>query len=299
MRKTIVVTGASGFLGSHFLSMLKDDERYSLAALSSRSAELKSKIGGNNIAYCDKDAIYAPDAERFFPNAIVVNCAFPRNATGTGMADGLKYIQQVFEAASKYGAKAIINISSQSVYSQQRAEAAKEDSPICLESPYAVGKYATELMLESICRGTKTKYTNLRMASLIGPGFDQRIVNRFVRQALETGKLTVKRNQQRFGFFDIEDAAGGLAAMLDADVAVWKPVYNLGREGAFTLVEIAELIRQSFKEACGAELSIEVENGDEKSNTDLNADAFRRDFSFQQSFSLQDSIMKILSYCKN
>ena len=99
------------------------------------------------------------------------------------IADGLKYIQSVFEKSVEGNAAVIVNISSQSVYSQKRTEAATEETPVCLESPYAVGKYAVELMLESICRGSKTRYTNLRMASLIGPGFDQRIVNRLVRQA--------------------------------------------------------------------------------------------------------------------
>ena len=138
------------FLGSHLVERLKDDEKYTVFALSSRPEELKEKIGGTAVEYLHKVAF--KDSGEFLEDAIVINCAYPRNSTGTVIADGLKYIQGVFEAAVENRAAAIINISSQSVYSQQRTEAATEDTPLCLESPYAVGKHAIELMLESICK---------------------------------------------------------------------------------------------------------------------------------------------------
>ena len=55
-------------------------------------------------------------------DSIVISCAYPRNSTGTAIADGLRYIQIVFKTAMENGAAAINNISSQSVYSQQRTE---------------------------------------------------------------------------------------------------------------------------------------------------------------------------------
>lgn len=288
-RRKIVITGASGFLGSHLVERLKDDERYEVYALSSKPETLREKHGGANIEYLYKDVLDAAMIE----NSIVVSCAYPRNSTGTAIADGLKYIQTVFDAAIKFKATAIINISSQSVYSQQRTEAATEETPVCLESPYAVGKYAVELLLESICKGGKLAYTNLRMASLIGPGFDQRIVNRFVKQALETGKLTVKRNQQRFGFFDVEDAANGIVIMLESDAKVWKPVYNLGRDGAYALVEIAKAVKDILQEDCGKTVEVDIVNGEESVNSELACSLYSDDFGFKPQFSLKDSIRRI------
>ena len=289
-RKKIVITGASGFLGSHLVKRLRNDERYVVYALSSKSDELKEKLGGENVEYSHKDAL---DAE-MMKDSIVISCAYPRNSTGTAIADGLRYIQKVFKTAVENGAAAIINISSQSVYSQQRTEAATEETPVCLESPYAVGKYAVELMLESICWGSDTKYTSLRMASLIGPGFDQRIVNRFVKQALETGKLTVKKNQQRFGFFDVEDAVSGIATMLPMDVQIWKPVYNLGRNESYTLLEIAETVKIVLeKEKTGNLVEVVVNEGDETGNTSLSCSRFFKDFNYEAMCSLKYSIYSI------
>jgi len=281
-RKKIVITGASGFLGSHLVERMKG-EKYEVFALSSKPEELRDRLGGENVVYSHKDEL---DAE-MMKDSIVINCAYPRNSTGTAIADGLKYIQRVFEAAVESGASSIINISSQSVYSQQRTEAATEETPVCLESPYAVGKYAVELMLEGICKGSKTRYTSLRMASLIGPGFDQRIVNRFVKQALETGKLTVKRNQQRFGFFDVEDAVSGIVMMLEAET--WKPVYNLGGVGAYTLVEIAETVKNVLRE----QIEIEVIDGDEVGNSELDCRSIYEELHFTPYYTLSESVRRI------
>ena len=290
IHKKIVITGASGFLGRHLVERLKDDEQYEVYALSSKPDDLRDKIGGKNISYYHKNML----STDMFEESIVINCAYPRNSTGMAIADGLKYIQMVFEHAVEGGASAIINISSQSVYSQQRTEPATEETLVCLESPYAVGKYSVELMLESICKVSKTCYTSLRMASLIGPEFDQRIVNRFVKQALESGKLTVKRNQQRFGFFDVEDAVDGITSMLGTDELRWKSVYNLGGTGAYTLVDIAENVKNIVDTETGKKVEICVLDGDEKGNSELDSSLFFNDFGFKSSYSLGRSVGSII-----
>ena len=245
--KKIVITGASGFLGSHLVERLKGDKRYEVYALSSRSGELREKIGGNNIKYFHKDIVTSDLAREILKDAIIINCAYPRNSTGIAIADGLKYIQGVFESAVVNKAGAIINISSQSVYSQHRTKPATEETPLCLESSYAVGKYLVELMLESDCKGSVTRYTNLRMASLIGPGFDQRIVNRFVKQAYSGEVLHVVINDQRFGFLDIEDAVGAIISLIEREVILWRTLYTVGTGEGYSVKEIAESVKRVFE----------------------------------------------------
>ena len=59
------------------------------------------------------------------------------------------------------------------------SDAADEQTPAVLESKYAVGKYWSELFVNTLFQGIR--HTNLRMASLIGAGFDQRITNKFAK----------------------------------------------------------------------------------------------------------------------
>lgn len=297
MSKTekIVVTGASGFLGSHLISCLRDLGEYTVYALSSRPEDLKTRIGGSNIEFLFKDAIEESQAPEFLTEAVVVNCAYPRNTEGTAVADGLKYILSVFTLAVENGAKGIINISSQSVYSSQRTEPATEETALCLESPYAVGKYATELMLESACKNSSTAYTNVRMASLIGPEFHQRIINRLVKTAIETGQINVAESSQLFGFLDVEDAVYGLSSMLNFESQHWNKVYNLGRHDAYTLKDISEIIAEEFKDIYNRTIVINYQQEQKIMSSAVNADLFMNTFNYRPHISLKESIRRIMS----
>ncbi len=293
-RKKIVITGASGFLGSHLVERIKDDEKYRVFALSSRPVELKEKIGGENVEYLHKDAITSEQAPAILTDAVIVNCAYPRNSTGTVVADGLKYIQGVFEAAVENHAAAIINLSSQSVYSQQRTEAATEETPVCLESAYAVGKYAVELMLESICKGSGTKYTSLRMASLIGPGFDQRIVNRFALKILNHETVTVVRQEKQMGFLDVEDAVSAILAVSGSSRNSMKHIYNVGNGQAYTIEEIYQAVVEALKERTDVSDPV-IENGTDNSCTAVSYEKLHIDTGFVPAVNLEDSIERIIA----
>ncbi len=292
MGKKIVVTGASGFLGSNLIKQIKDNDNYEIYAISSRPEELREKIGGHYVHYYTRDAIINDQAALLVDNAIIVNCAYPRNSTGSAIADGMKYIQKVFESAARNKGSAIINISSQSVYSQKRTEMATETSPVCLESPYAVGKYAVELLLESICEKSEIKYTNLRMASIIGPGFDQRIVNRFVMKLLNHETVTIVRQNKKMGFIDIDDAVRSIIAILDIPVNCWQKVYNVGTGKGYTIEEIFAAVENVLKEHVEIDNPI-VETGTETSSTAVSYERIMRDTGFSPKVDLEESIRRI------
>lgn len=240
----IVITGASGFLGSNLIKRLENEKDVTVYALSSKNLKASSA----NVISVHKDIIDRDDAEDVFKDAVVVNCAFPRNVTGVEMANGLAYINRLFMTCKKYNAKVIINISSQSVYSQKRTVPADEETKVCLETPYAVGKYATELMLESTCEGSEIAYTNVRMASLIGPEFDQRIINRLVKKALALEPITISVSDQRFGFLDVYDAVEAVVSLIVSDRLKWSKIYNVGNGAAVSLTDIIDVIGVVFKE---------------------------------------------------
>lgn len=292
--KKIVITGASGFLGSNLAAAFENDERYFVYALSSKGDELQKHNVCKNIRYFHKDAIFTDEGDQILNDAIAVNCAFPRNSTGTGMADGLKYIGRLFDMAKERSVKAIINISSQSVYSPAREAAAAEETPVCLESAYAVGKYASELMLESVCRGTEIAYTNIRMASLIGPGFDQRIVNRFVKQAIQGKQLHVIKSEQRFGFLDVADAVRAVTALLNVDYSGWKPIYNAGNAQGYTIEELACCIEKVFYENHLTFPAVCTENGFEKGCSAVDYHLLNADTGFEPTVNMCESIQRIM-----
>ena len=63
---------------------------------------------------------------------------------------------------------AVLLIFSKSVYEQNKP-LWRESLPVSPDNSYAIAKYASEILLESIFRGSETQYTSIRLASLLGP----------------------------------------------------------------------------------------------------------------------------------
>lgn len=284
----IAITGAGGFLGRNLLNKLRETP-HSVYALTSKPDEIVSEqISEGKVIPIHKDKYIDISWKKI---DVLINCAFPRNTDGIMMADGLRYIQNILLFAVEQGVKSVINISSQSVYSQKRKEAATEETPLDLETKYAVGKYATELLTNSICKNIR--HTNIRLASLIGPEFEQRLVNKFVKQALAGNDLNIMGEEQYFGFMDVEDAAEAILKMLE-DEEEWDEVYNLGIKGVYSIVELAEKV----KDIVNPNIVIITSDADLWINSDLNSKVFGTRFVFSPKTTIEQSIRKIANHIK-
>ncbi len=294
--KKIVVTGASGFLGRNLTARLSR-EGAQITALSARWAEMERNMPLPGVRWRDKND-FRTDRE-LFAGALVVNGAYPRNTTGADMDDGLRYIADVLTAAAENGARGVVNLSSQSVYSQSREAAATEESPLCLESAYAVGKYACELLTERICAPRGVACTSVRMSSLVGPGFDQRVLNKMVRSGLQTGSITVGDNPARYGYLDVADACEGLLALLACAPERWSPVYNLGNGRTWTLEDMGQAAARAVSEQTGVRVTIRREDSGRSYppfNSQVDAGRMERELGFRAARSLEDTVDSILAY---
>ena len=298
MRK-VVLTGAGGFLGSHLLAGLIGRGVEVCAVSSKAAAQLLPSAGAGGADLSLLKVIGHDDwsglAAEISDADVLVNCAFPRNVDGYQLADGMDYLQRVFAIAGASQVGAVVNISSQSVYSQTRTEPAREDTPVCLESKYAVAKYASEQLLEAYC-GDKP-HTNIRLASLIGPGFDQRVVNKMVRRALESGVIEVCDNGSRFGYLDVLDAADALVAVCESDPDEWEQVYNLGPEDGVTLTEIAECAAKEVGARCGRQVKLRMGGSDSQATSSvLDSALFDRSFDWEARNSLLEMVERIVDF---
>ena len=128
---------------------------------------------------------------------------------------------------------------------------------------------------------------------MIGVGYDTRIANRLIIQALNGEKIKVFGGMQRYGLLDVRDAARGIvevACHLEKD---WQDVYNLGRKESITLIELVSLIADILKQH-GIQLEYEVTNGVDERNSAIDCDRFMQDFGWSPTVSLRQSLEEIL-----
>ena len=289
MKKTDIISGAGGFLGSNLVEYCLK-EGYCVVAISSQKNKLIRKFGqypGFEVfSTTELEKVYWEKGDSF------INCAFPRNADSIQLPKGMDAVSKLLESAVRGKVKSIINISSQSVYSSQRKFPAKEADELCLENKYAIGKYSMELLTNALCR--KIPHTNLRMASLIGPEFDQRVTNKMIDIALKSGKLMVKKNAQKFGFLDINDAISAIILLLRQNPKYWKEIYNVGTDHTYSLLEIAESVKNTIYLKTGRNIEIEIEADEKELNTALDCSRLYKDTGFSPFVSLDNSVLYIL-----
>lgn len=175
--KRILITGAGGFLGSRLVDYFVKEKDYEIYAVT-RKHNLATQQSTKERLHVLSPEEYMEKAYLLGKMDIWINSAFPTGTSGENRAAGLDYICELMKIVPSY-VKTAIDISSQSVYDSQRKNPADENSAICLNDAYAVGKYMIEKMMDVYCKDIMC--VHLRLASLIGVGMEQRFINRFIR----------------------------------------------------------------------------------------------------------------------
>ncbi len=290
----VVLTGAGGFLGSHLLSALVASGHRVLAVTSKSKSDVFAALPGDVGGMVD---VATPDGfdsyRRNLSDALVISCAFPRGRDGVQMAQGLDFVDRLLAAAVDEAACGFVNVSSQSVYPAIRETSACEGNVLSLDGSYAVAKRGIELLVRARCEGC-IPFTSIRLASLVGPGFNQRVVNKMARRALEAGVVDVARPNQVFDYMDVRDAVSAFMSLAESDPLRWDEVYNLGSGNARTLREIADAVAAAV---CAQGKLCEVRVADDDASVPssaLDASRFCEAFGWEPAFELEDTVRTIV-----
>ena len=159
-----------------------------------------------------------------------------------------------------------------------------------------MAKYACEQLGEVIFAGSRSRLINIRMASLVGLPYQERIINKMVKFAVENHKIRIVGGSQLFSFLHLEDAVCGLSAVIKAGDGNWKSVYNLGTDERYTIKELASVIAATVEEKTGTPVVTELEESDVKHAIPLDVSAFTGDFNWCAKVRLQDIVSEAAEF---
>lgn len=290
----VAITGASGFLGTTLIDHLLTDGSQTVVAFTSRPDRLRDRYPEAR-GLVVRDSADATDARALESVDLLVHSAFPRTMNREHTAQGLRYASAVFAASKQASLTAVINISSQSVYDPQRSRPATElDSPV-LQSPYSIAKYSTELLLEAYV--DLGRRLDIRLGSLIGPGFGQRIVNKLVGAGMDSGRLTIQGGSQTYNLLDVTDAARAISAVIANRLWQQHATVNIGAEHDVSLSSLAGEVVSVLHDHGYPDVGID-HTADEpsKSSSALDSDLFVRSTGFRQTADLSASIAAIITH---
>jgi len=254
----VAVTGASGYIGRRVVAGLME-RGVSVVALSradepgrfrdlrrGREGTLSELMAGTealiHLAGRLVDDPVAPVSAYLEPNVVLTD--------------------RVLAAAVEHQVKVVVHASSRLVYPSDLRAAAVEDRDARPDTAYGLSKLWAEDVVRFRTLRTGTSAVSLRIAQVTGgdhPGLG--VLNTFIRQAREEGRLTVRgRGAAVREVVHVDDVVECVIAALEHR-GPWIPV-NVGGVTSMTVAEIAEQVAESAGLGADAVRHVPVERED-------------------------------------
>ena len=254
MKKQIIIAGGAGFLGSHLIDKLINDnvEITCIDNLSTGSQENITHLASNkNFNFLEQDIInpIKQDVDEIYnlacPASPIHYQADPIQTTKTCVLGSLNLLDLSVLNNAK-----ILQASTSEVYGDPDIHPQVESywgrvNPVGIRSCYDEGKRCAETLFFDYHRKKDVSIKVIRIFNTYGPRMDPkdgRVVSNFIVQALMGNDITIYgEGQQTRSFCYVDDLVDGIAKMMISPDQISGPI-NLGNPNEFTILELAENI---------------------------------------------------------
>lgn len=256
----ILVTGASGFIGSHYVRFLlehADAPRVTALDLLTYAGNRDNlprahpRMDFVRADVCDAraladlipghDAVVHFAAESHVDRSVTDGSAFVRtNVVGT---------QTLLAAAVANGVERVVHVSTDEVYGSLDRGAAREDHPLAPNSPYAASKAGSDLIARSYLRTHGLDVRVTRCSNNYGPRqHPEKLIPRFITALMAGERVPLYGDGRNFReWLHVEDHCRAVHLVLTRGRS--GGIYNVGGGDGLTNLEMT----RRLLELCGAD----------------------------------------------
>ena len=287
----ILITGGSGYLAWELVRQMKLRDGFEVIVASSDPAKIVADSNYSGVQLISNDEMWSNDSVMRHVD-VIIHTAFCRKSNGEQLMKSLKFSQRLFEKAVCCGVNALINSSSQSVFGAKKGSLPAEEEFYAPDYMYALAKASSELLLETIADKSKTVYTNIRFASLMGPSKNVpiNVLYKFLENALNEKDINIQGGKQNFSFLDVRDAADAVIRLLDFPFEEWKTAYNLGPQRQINIKELAQLARNYAAQRGRIVGEIFLKEGGTELNAGMDSRRIYEKINWKPQFSIEDTV---------
>lgn len=235
--KTVLVTGATGFLGHNLIKeLLKEDDVKVIAIMGRPEDKANDLPQSEDIVVYPCSALFETD---FGHVDTLIHTAFSRGDNLPGLTASITLTERIIELVNNQEIDSVINISTQGVYKGlQPGEMVAEDGEVEPNTAYGLAKWSVENMFKIGCR---KGFTHIRMASLSS---NARFLDFFVDCVKRGVDIKVTAPHQYASIMDVSDAVRGILSVVKLPIIERDVVYNLGPGVQYSILEYANTVNE-------------------------------------------------------
>jgi UDP-glucose 4-epimerase len=249
--KKIIVTGASGFIGTHLIHALRKQEGFIVVGIDieRRNEECDEWYSCDFMSVPDLQNVLSGTDCVFHLAAIV---GVDRCQEHPELVEEVNYKETLdfFAACQRAHVGKIIFSSSSEIYGNSKEIPFKEDAEVSPISLYAKDKRAVELHLQNFTEISGIPAHIVRFFNVYGPR--QRkdfVVAKFIDKAQSGTDIEIYGSGiQKRCFTYVDDAIAGLMALLEYNDSAFE-IFNIGSPFEYTVSDVAQLVKEIMPES--------------------------------------------------
>ncbi|XP_047330014.1 UDP-glucuronic acid decarboxylase 1-like [Impatiens glandulifera] len=278
-RLRIVITGGGGFVGSHLVDKLiarGDDVIVIDNFFTGRKENVMHHFGNPRFELIRHDVVepILLEVDQIYHLACPASPVHYKYNPVKTIKTNVMGTLNMLGLAKRIGARFLLTSTSE-VYGDPLEHPQKETywghvNPIGVRSCYDEGKRTAETLTMDYHRGAGVEVRIARIFNTYGPRMcldDGRVVSNFVAQAIRKQPLTVYGDgKQTRSFQYVSDLVNGLVALMEGEHV---GPFNLGNPGEFTMLELAEVVKETIDPSAAIEFKPNTADDPHKRKPDI------------------------------
>ncbi|MEU7164378.1 SDR family NAD(P)-dependent oxidoreductase [Streptomyces morookaense] len=261
--RTVLVTGAEGFIGSTLVDLLVEQgarvrafvhykpyaEKGHLAHHLGQAGPVEMLAGDVRDAGRVMDAVEGCDT--VFHLAALIGIPYSYDSPGAYVHTNVVGTENIAEACRRHSVRRLVHTSTSEVYGTALTAPIGEDHPLQPQSPYSASKIGADMMALSHRHAFGLPVTVVRPFNTYGPRQSARAVIPTILAQLHSGAREIRLGSltPTRDFTYVTDTAAGFLAVADCDRALGE-VVNLGTGREIAIGDLARaLVAASGREA--------------------------------------------------
>ncbi|KAL9336565.1 hypothetical protein Peur_071053 [Populus x canadensis] len=275
----IVVTGGAGFVGSHLVDKLisRGDEVIVIDNFFTGRKENLVHLFGNPRFELIRHDVVEPillEVDQIYHLACPASPVHYKYNPVKTIKTNVMGTLNMLGLAKRVGARFLLTSTSE-VYGDPLEHPQKETywgnvNPIGERSCYDEGKRTAETLAMDYHRGADVEVRIARIFNTYGPRMcldDGRVVSNFVAQVIRKQPMTVYGDgKQTRSFQYVSDLVDGLVALMEGEHV---GPFNLGNPGEFTMLELAEVVKETIDSSATIEFKPNTADDPHKRKPDI------------------------------